>query len=100
MYFDEWYALKKCFNCIFAMWREDLSSLRGRFAPEDMAPFPSDERVNSCAQCAGMVGEIREREPEDMLNSPLEQLHDLLAIRALSLCPVNLWVERKSAFYG
>lgn len=29
---------------------EDLSSLRGRFAPEDVAPFPSDERVKSCAQ--------------------------------------------------
>lgn len=55
---------KKRSHCIFAMGHEDLSSLKGRFAPEAMAPFPSDKRVNSCARCAGMLGKIRARKRE------------------------------------
>lgn len=37
---------------------ENVFLLRCQFAPEDMAPFLSDKRVKSCAQCAGMVGEM------------------------------------------
>lgn len=79
----------------------DLSSLWDIFAAEPWFHCHPTELL-SCTKCAGMVARLEggkqrgsEQEPEDTLNSPLEQLYDLLVIRALSLCPVNLWVDEK-----
>lgn len=97
MYDDE----KKCFNALIASLRCDSKIYP--FYEADLLPKtwrrsrPTSVWTPALAWLARLERE-REREPEDTLNSPREQLYDLLAIRALSLCPVNLWVERKSAF--
>lgn len=89
--------LLKCFNCILQC-NSEIHPHYGAFLllRRGFIPIQQARKLLSCTKCAGRVARLeRERAREDTLNSPLEQLYDLLVIRALSLCPVNLWVDEK-----